>query len=64
MDDFMRLVYTADRILLTREASTQATDLLTTFLESYYTCLLHCFRKQQSFFNLTPTLDKVRPCPI
>ena len=63
MDDFMRLVYTADRIWLTRAEATQATGLLTTFLESYYKCSLCCFRKKQSFFNLTPKfhyLDHVR----
>lgn len=54
MDDFLRLVFTADRLFLSREEAATALHYLDTWHEKYQACARACYDQSLVFFNLTP----------
>jgi len=54
MDDFLRLVFTVDRIFLSREEASAALNLLLMWHAKTHVCARGCFDQRLVFFNLTP----------
>ena len=54
MDDFMRLVFTSNRIFLSRAEGASCVTLLKTWQSKVMQCAMSCYNESLCFFNLTP----------
>lgn len=54
MDDFLRLVFTTDRLFLSREEANLAINYLEVWHEKFHACARGCYDQSLVFFNLTP----------
>ena len=54
MDDFLRLVFTANRFFLSREEASAALNYLLMWHAKTHACARGCFDQRLVFFNLTP----------
>ena len=54
MDDFLRLVYTQNRLFLSREQGFACLNLLKTWYVKTMWCARACYDQKICFFNLTP----------